>query len=249
MTPPAILRNDDPSAANLPVRLRLQAQLSARESPGLNPSSLVVLLAMYRAMAVLDRNQTDELAPSGLNCAQFNVLTVLHRAATPLAMRQLSTMMAVQPTNLSGIVRTLRGRGLVKQVLNESDSRSLLVSITSEGEQFLAKVLPVHWSRLEGIMSDLSEKERQTLVTLLERLVHSIRVGERPKGADMDLPVPAPEADPKAALAVKKLPARTASKKSKTREAAVPAKPKSGAPVKQGGKAAPPLVRRARKTA
>ncbi|GGX19217.1 hypothetical protein GCM10007242_27560 [Pigmentiphaga litoralis] len=130
-------------------------------------------------MAVLDRNQTDELAPSGLNCAQFNVLTVLHRAAVPLAMRQLSTMMAVQPTNLSGIVRTLRGRGLVKQVLNEADSRSLLVSISVEGEQFLAKVLPAHWSRLEGIMSDLAEDERLTLVGLLERLVHSIRVAEQ----------------------------------------------------------------------
>jgi DNA-binding MarR family transcriptional regulator len=161
MTGPAILRNDDPSAANLPVRLRLQA----------------------------------------LNSAQFNVLTVLHRVAAPLAMRQLSTMMAVQPTNLSGIVRALRGRGFVKQVLNEADSRSLLVSITPEGEEFLADLLPTHWKRLEGVMASLSEDDRQTLVALLERLVHSIRVAERDK---VERPVdPDHRAVPQAKVAAK----------------------------------------------
>jgi DNA-binding MarR family transcriptional regulator len=249
MTPPAILRNDDPSAANLPVRLRLQAQLSARESPELNPSSLVVLLGMYRAMAVLDRNQTDELAPSGLNCAQFNVLTVLHRAATPLAMRQLSTMMAVQPTNLSGIVRTLRGRGLVKQVLNEADSRSLLVSITPEGERFLAKVLPVHWSRLEGIMSDLSEKERQTLVALLERLVHSIRVAEQSKTTDVPVTVSTPAAPTKRKAAARVPRPQTASKTLTPKAEAVPGTTKTKAVAKRDGKGAGSSARGARKTA
>ncbi|OVZ59978.1 hypothetical protein CDO44_10460 [Pigmentiphaga sp. NML080357] len=183
MTSQNILRDDAPNSAHLPVRLRKQAELSALEAGNIDPSALLVLLATYRAAAVLDRNQTAELAPTGLNCAQFNVLTVLHRVGQPLAMHQLATMMAVRRTNLSGIVRVLRDKGLVRQELNATDSRSLLVSISPQGEKFLKNILPGHWAYLEEIMSHLDIEDRETLVALLERMVHSIRLVESKKGA------------------------------------------------------------------
>jgi DNA-binding MarR family transcriptional regulator len=167
-----------PPSGNLPVRLHEQAQRSADEFKNLNPSTLLVLLAMYRAFGVLDRNQAEELAANRLTNTQFNALAVMYRAKDPLTMRQLAEMMAVQPTNLSGIVKTLRVRGLVQQQLNAQDTRSLLVTLTEEGERFLRGFLPTHWRHIESIMADLSDAERRQLVRLLETLVQSIKGAE-----------------------------------------------------------------------
>jgi DNA-binding MarR family transcriptional regulator len=166
------------SPARLPVRLRDQAQQSAAESKELRPSTLLVLLAMYRAFGVLDRNQAEELGSSHLSNTQFNALAVLHRAKDPLTMRQLAEMMAVQSTNLSGIVKSLRLRGLVQQQVNGEDTRSLLVSLTKEGGRFMQKFSPTHWKRIENVMAGLAEPDRATLVQLLEILVKSIRAAE-----------------------------------------------------------------------
>lgn len=167
-----------PAAGRLPVRLREQAQQSADESKNLRPSTLLVLLAMYRAFGVLDKNQAEELAPSHLSNTQFNALAVLHRAKDPLTMRQLAEMMAVQSTNLSGIVKSLRLRGLVQQQVNGEDTRSLLVSLTKEGGRFMQKFLPTHWKQIENVMAGLGETDRTTLVRLLEVLVESVRAAD-----------------------------------------------------------------------
>jgi DNA-binding MarR family transcriptional regulator len=175
--------------AGLPVQLRDQAQQSAEEFKNLNPSTLLVLLAMYRTFSVLDRNQTDELATNRLNSSQFNTLTVLYRARNALTMRQLAEMMAVQPTNLSGIVKALRIRGLVQQQLNAQDTRSLLVSLTEEGERFLRGFLPGHWRHIESLMAALSEKKRSDLVRLLEELAESIKLAEECGAEGSDSPI------------------------------------------------------------
>jgi DNA-binding MarR family transcriptional regulator len=84
-------------------------------------------------------------------------------------------MMAMQPTNVSVIVRALRERGFAQQTLNGTDLRSLLVSITPEGQKFLDNVLPSHWAYLERLMRGLGAPEREQLVELLQKLANSIR--------------------------------------------------------------------------
>jgi DNA-binding MarR family transcriptional regulator len=169
---------------SFPVRLREQAQQSAEEFKNLNPSTLLVVLAMYRAFGVIDHNQTEELAPAQLNSTQFNVLTVLHRVRNPLTMRQLAELMAVRRTNLSGIIKTLRIRGLVQQQLNEHDTRSLLVTLTEEGERFLQGFLPAHWRHIESLLAGMGEEQRSQLVRLLEELVRSIKAAEEGSAQD-----------------------------------------------------------------
>ena len=151
-----------------------QARLSAAEDKSLNPSSLLVLLSIYKAFSMLDRKQAAELEPAGLSRSQFNVLTVLHRTRRPLLMGELAQMMAIQQTNLSGVVKGLRSKGLVRQESGVEDERARLVSITAKGELFLSKFLPLHWKNLERYMSRLTMKDRQKLSGLLEKLIHSI---------------------------------------------------------------------------
>lgn len=148
--------------------------MSAALDKALDGSALWVLLAMYRAFNVLDRDQAEELAAMKLTPLQFNILTVLQRTGRATTMGALAGMLVVKPTNLSGNINTLVNRGLVRRELNESDQRSLLAVLTDEGRTFLEENLPAHWRRMERLMYGLSREKRLQLVALLKELVLSI---------------------------------------------------------------------------
>jgi len=151
-----------------------QVAVSAALDEALDGTALWVLLSLYRAFAVLDRDQAEEVASMGLAPLQFNILTVLQRTGRPTTMRALAGMLVVKPTNLTGNINTLVERGLVRREQNESDQRSLLAVLTPEGRAFLDEHLPHHWRRLERLMYGLSREKRLHLVALLKELVMSI---------------------------------------------------------------------------
>lgn len=171
---PAV-RADEAGAQEVPLPLlRDQVAVSAALDKALDGSALWVLLGLYRAFAVLDRDQAEELAPMNLTPLQFNILTVLQRTGRPTTMGALAGMLVVMSTNLSGNINTLVERGLLRRELNESDQRSLLAVLTPEGRTFLDQHLPGHWRRLERLMYGLSREKRLQLVALLKDLVLSI---------------------------------------------------------------------------
>jgi len=160
-----------------------QVAVSAALDQQLDGSALWVLLGMYRAFGVLDRDQTDELNAMGLSPLQFNILTTLQRAKQPVTMGALASMLVVKPNNLSGNINTLVDRGLVRRELNVSDQRSLLAVLTAEGAAFLGDHLPGHWRRLERLMGGLSREQRLQLVALLKQLVGSIHAEQEKEQA------------------------------------------------------------------
>ncbi|MES2980212.1 MAG: MarR family transcriptional regulator [Pseudomonadota bacterium] len=162
-----------------------QVSVAAALDRALDGTALWVLLGLYRAFAVLDRDQAEEVAGIGLSPLQFNILTVLQRTGQPTTMGALAGMLVVKPTNLSGNINSLIERGLVKRELNAVDQRSVLAVLTPAGKEFLAVHLPDHWRRLERLMYGLSREKRILLVTLLRELLASIeQEQERERAAD-----------------------------------------------------------------
>ncbi len=156
-------------------RLSDQVAVSTARHKDLDGSALWVLLAVYRAFATLDRDQSDEVGAIGLTPLQFNILTTLQRAHQALTMGALASMLVVKPNNLSGNISSLVDQGFVKRELNVSDQRSLLAILTPSGEAFLNKHLPAHWRRLERLMGGLSKAEKLQLVGLLDQMAKSIQ--------------------------------------------------------------------------
>jgi MarR family transcriptional repressor of emrRAB len=176
---------DTPRASAPPARLSDQARHTADEFSGVDSLSILTVLAMYRAFAVLDRHQSREIAESGLNTTQWNALMVLHRAEGPLTMGELGQRLAVRPTNLSGIAGALVKRGLVRRVPGTTDRRLLEASLTPAGERFIERLLPGHYRRMEAVMSRVPDRDRRALVRSLARLVQVIE--ETDQAADSDL--------------------------------------------------------------
>jgi DNA-binding MarR family transcriptional regulator len=151
-----------------------QVSVSAALDKALDGSALWVLLSMYRAFAILDRDQADEVAEMGLSPLQFNILMTLQRTGQPTTMGALAAMLVVKPNNLSGNFNALVEKGFVRRDLNASDQRSILATLTDKGREFLAEKVPGHWRRLERLMHGLSREKRLQLVALLKDLVGSI---------------------------------------------------------------------------
>ena len=161
-----------------PARLSEQARYTAEEFDGVNSLSVLTVLALYRAFATLDRHQSREIAQTGLNTTQWNVLTVLHRMNGPVPMGELGQMLAVRPTNLSGIINALVARGLVQRAPGASDRRSLEASLTSQGDEFIRQLLPDHYRQIEHLMGQIPDRERRSLVRSLARLVGVIEAAD-----------------------------------------------------------------------
>jgi DNA-binding MarR family transcriptional regulator len=149
-------------------------EVAAALHKALDGTALWVLLGVYRAFAVLDRDQAEEVADMDLSPLQFNILTVLQRTGQPTTMGALAGMLVVKATNLSGNINSLIKRGLIKREHNGQDQRFRLAVLTPKGKEFLAKRLPGHWRRLERLMDGLSPNKRVQLVNLLRELVDSI---------------------------------------------------------------------------
>lgn len=140
----------------------------------LDPSALLVVLGIYRAFAVLDRDQSEELGEVGLTPMQCNILTTLQRAQHPVTAGELAQRLVVLPNNLSRIINELVERGLVRRKPNKNDKRSLFIVLTPRGKRLLARFLPTHWERLGRILRGVSRDERIRLAALLKTLVVSI---------------------------------------------------------------------------
>lgn len=154
------------------------ARTASQFGPDFDPSVLSLAMTLYRTMAVFDRAHAAELAPHGLNLAQFNVLSVLRRADAVMTMGDLAQAVSVRPANLTNLVDGLVKRDLVARELNPDDRRSFLVGISDSGSRFLAGFLPEHWRFLETITGGLSARQRTQLTKLLDGLAQSVLAAE-----------------------------------------------------------------------
>lgn len=161
------------------------SRAAAEHAADLDPSVLSLTLTLYRAMYAFDRAGAAELAPHGLSVSQLNILTVLHRADSPLTMGELGHAVSVRPANLTSVVDALTRRSLIERRVNPVDRRSYLIANTPAGEDFLARFLPGHWHYLEALTSQLSSDERMVLTDLLERLRVSVETA--PTGQHVEM--------------------------------------------------------------
>ncbi|CAM2186238.1 MarR family transcriptional regulator, organic hydroperoxide resistance regulator [Paraburkholderia sacchari] len=102
-------------------------------------------LHMQRAARNLARIFDEALRPLDLTNGQFSLLMSLNRPHPP-AIKDVSTLLAMDRTTLTAALKPLERRGLVSIEQDPDDKRSRLLSLTPEGERLLAEAFPV-WQR------------------------------------------------------------------------------------------------------
>lgn len=127
----------------------------------------------WQAMAdlVLDRKrQRDVSAESGLSFGKVRALRRI--AARPMPMRELASLLGVDPPNLTIVVDDLERAGLVERKSHPTDRRSKLVVATSAGAE-LARRAQESLERPPAALLALPAAELEELRRILALLTPS----------------------------------------------------------------------------
>jgi MarR family 2-MHQ and catechol resistance regulon transcriptional repressor len=110
------------------------------------------------------------VSEEGITHQQFNILRILRgNHPTPLSTLSIRERMIDKMSDTSRIVDRLVSKGLVKKVICKKDRRLVDVSITDRGLRLLEK-LDRRQDDMDGILSNLSEKEATNLSKLLDKI-------------------------------------------------------------------------------
>ncbi len=129
---------NDSSSADLPF----SSTLHVRDS--------CICLHLQRAARTVARRFDDALRPAGLTNGQFSLLMSLNRPEPPL-MRDVASLLAMDRTTLTAMLKPLARRGLLAIAEDKEDRRGRRLHLLPEGRELLIKALPL-WTETEKLV-------------------------------------------------------------------------------------------------
>ena len=142
-----------------------------REIPRLRTDALEITGRLERIARHLDRRASEALTASGLSCRDLEVLGALRRSRGGLPAGQLARAAMLTSGGMTGQADRLTNAGLVVRRPDPADRRTVLVSLTPEGEGAAEDAVKAYLKAGEGAVRVLTEKERATLAELLRKLL------------------------------------------------------------------------------
>lgn len=113
----------------------------------------------------------------GTTLVRLDILYTLDMNPEGLSMGSLSSELFVTNGNISGIVKDLSKSGLVEMAPALTDRRSMIVTITPEGRDYIKEIVGSHHEWVEDLLADMS----QTQVLQLSELLRALKKSVAPK--------------------------------------------------------------------
>jgi DNA-binding MarR family transcriptional regulator len=128
-----------------------------------------IAAALVRSAFLVDAVYAESAREHGLTQQQGQLLCVL--MGRPYGMTELGATLGLAKSSLTGLVDRTERNGLVRRDPDPGDTRAVRVSLTSRGSRLAEKFYAETCRRIEKLPAGLSAAERDTLVTLLGRVV------------------------------------------------------------------------------
>ena len=137
-------------------------------------AAMAAVSNIYRAANVI-RNHMERkiLADEDLSWAAFTVMFVLWIWGDQQT-RYLAAEAGVTKGTLTGVLKTLEKRGLVRRHAHESDGRLVLVSLEPKGRGVIERLFPAFNMGEAFVSASLSEHEKEQLASLLRTIIRSV---------------------------------------------------------------------------
>ncbi len=117
---------------------------------------------MAAVMATADaflRESQRLFRPHGLTGAQYNVLNLLAARRSGISQRELSDLLVVDRSNVTGLLDRLEKAGWVRRGDHPEDRRIYQIAITPAGRRLWAKVHPVYVAVVTQVTAALSLRQ------------------------------------------------------------------------------------------
>jgi len=102
--------------------------------------------------------------------AAFDALATIDRQGRPLPPSTVAERMVVSRPTITGVIRSLERRGLLRRLPHPKDRRMHLLEITAEGRTLVRRVRSLMHEGERQWMSVLTEEEQHTFLRLLAKL-------------------------------------------------------------------------------
>lgn len=137
--------------------------------------SLSVVSNIFRAAtAVRNHMENGVLAGQDLSWSAFTTLFVL-RVWGETDARSLAAEAGVSAATLTGVMKTLESRGLLRRRTDRSDGRRVLVSLTAKGRAAVDKVMPA-FNRHERLVTQaLTDDEQDDVARALRTILRTVQ--------------------------------------------------------------------------
>jgi len=154
---------------------------------------MAVVANIYRAAsAVRQHLENSVLRGVDLTWTAFVVLWVVWIWGESET-RHVAEEAGISKGTLTGVARTLEGRGLIRRADHPSDGRLVLLSLTEEGQQLMQRVFPAFNDEEAFVTDRLSDEECRTVADGLRRVVLQVEgSGEERRQALLGGAAPAP---------------------------------------------------------
>jgi MarR family transcriptional regulator, lower aerobic nicotinate degradation pathway regulator len=106
---------------------------------------------------------------SSLTPTQWAAMSKLAETG-PCSQNQLGRLTAMDVATIKGVIDRLTARGLTETSRDPQDGRRLLITLTRAGQQLADKIAPHALAVSKETLSPLDAKEREALLTLLDKL-------------------------------------------------------------------------------
>ncbi|MGB1253318.1 MAG: MarR family winged helix-turn-helix transcriptional regulator [Candidatus Promineifilaceae bacterium] len=138
----------------------------------IDPLALAVASNIWRASQVFRNTiESSVLRANGLTWASFSTLFIVW-VWEPIGMSAIAESQNVSRPTITSTIGLLEKRGLcIRRPSNNGDGRSIQVHLTPAGQELIEDVFPQVNQGEAAFVSGLSAEERQTLATLLRKLL------------------------------------------------------------------------------
>ncbi len=110
-----------------------------------------------------------------ISASQFNVLNVLTDQPEGLTQVELSRLLIMHRSNVTGLVDRLEERKLIQRKPNSEDRRAHRVVLTSAGRKLIEKILPDYYRAAEEIWGDFPVVRTKELTVDLASLCAGVQ--------------------------------------------------------------------------
>lgn len=136
--------------------------------------AMAVVSNLFRAAtAVRNHLERTVLASNDLSWTAFVVLWVVW-IWEPIETRQIADEGGFSKATLTGVLRTLEGRGLLTRSKSKDDGRLVLVKLTSKGRRLMEDLFPKFNAEEQVIAGVLSVKNQVVAAEALRAVTHAI---------------------------------------------------------------------------
>lgn len=105
---------------------------------------------------------------------QFMLLTIVRQSKEPLTLTQLGSMLGCSRQNIKKLAEVLSKKGFITITQSPDDVRAMCICPTHKAEDYFQNDFAIYQEQLQVLFSVYTDKEIETLFTLMTRLYAGI---------------------------------------------------------------------------